>query len=151
MTIRILAIDPGKTTGICVIDGTEDDFAVILSQEILWEDRFDILRALIAGKLPNPEQPQSPEVIVVENFRLRQGRALEQSGSDFPSSQVIGIVGAYTNLLIPPPPIVLQEPVVMGRIEIMERDKKLLVATPHTHDAYKHARYYWVMNLYFRR
>lgn len=92
--MRILAIDPGKTTGVCLLETTSqhDDFEVALALEIPWEAHPEFLWALINGTLPQQRQPHPPEVVVVEAFRLRQGRALEQTGSDFPSSQVIGMI-----------------------------------------------------------
>jgi hypothetical protein len=148
--IHCLSIDPGKTTGVCTFGfdhlakSIEDAFHPVECLEIAWEDRFYMLEKLIMGRGMYAEL--KPQIIVFENFRLRQGRAFEQSGSDFPSSQVIGIVGAYAALMIPNPILVSQEPAAMTRVAVREEHLKLITGSLHKIDAYKHARYYTIMN-----
>lgn len=169
----ILAIDPGRTTGICAIrtvDGVKG-FEVVTALEILWENRLELLSALIDGTYFNPKVPQPPEAVVIENFRLRQGRALEQSGSDFPSSQLIGMVQAFLwmdkHIVADAPENIkayvadnpqnfrpygldrlhFQEPANMANVKIMPEDLGLLTGSNHKQDAYKHARFYYLAHV----
>lgn len=143
----ILALDPGHTTGACLIRTapTDKGFEVLWCDEIAWNDRFQVLRALIDGRIP---MCPPPRILVMEQFRLRQGRAFEQSGSEMPSSQVIGIAQAFwwiqwqelTGMYF-------QEPGAMVRVMIPEEDLFWTKGSPHKQDAYRHARYFYLMNL----
>lgn len=160
----ILALDPGRTTGACAIETLDSGFRVITALEIPWENRLPILEALLDGTYYS-QVPQLPEAVVVETFRLRQGRALEQTGSDFPSSQVIGSIQAFLHLdKLPRPPgqgflypnenraygldrLHFQEPVCMSRVEILPGDFSFVSGSEHRKDAYKHARFFYLSQI----
>lgn len=163
--MRIVAIDPGKTTGICILQTSprNDDFEVGYVGEMSWDDRFAISRALIAGMWPQRElgaAARPPEVVIIERFRLRQGRAYQQAGSDFPSIQVqsiietfvwlhnhnveYGYMGATCDKSIE---IVMQEPVCMAHVQILPDHHHLVAGSEHMKDAYKHARFYFVTKI----
>jgi len=171
----ILAIDPGRTSGICVVRTTEGKkgFVVVTALEMPWESRMEFLETLLDGTYFDQKVPQLPEAVVIESFRLRQGRALEQAGSDFPSSQVIGSIQAFlwmdkptTGVLAgsngqlthhfeiggPARPVGLarlhfQEPSTMSHVAIEPEDMPLLAGSPHKQDAYKHARFYYLAHI----
>jgi len=146
--MKILAVDPGRTTGICLLDSDGDRIKVETAYEILWEDRFPGLKALVACTLVNHiNRPLSTLAVVIESFRLRQGRAQELAGSDFPSLQIIGILQAFMYVVSPElvAQIVFQEPSCMTRVSILEADRSWVEGSPHKMDAYKHARYYSLM------
>jgi hypothetical protein len=150
MTLNILAIDPGQTTGVCLIHTTPSDkgFEVDICEEIPWGDRFWHLEALIREGYCPEGPPHPPEVVVVEQFRLRQGRAYEQSGSDFPSCQVIGIVEAFLFIRqLPNTKYVLQEPGAMSRVMVSANDIEWVKGSPHKQDAYRHARYFYLLEV----
>jgi len=144
--MRILAFDPGVTTGACLI-ATEDDswqFQVVNVLEIPWESRFATIKALIDGTY-SIAGLQPPDAIVAEAFRLRQSRAYQQAGSDFPSSQVVGIIQAYIyDRYGSLDRYHTQEPVSMARVKILPEHKDLVAGSEHKKDAYKHARYFHV-------
>lgn len=149
MTHTILAIDPGYTTGACLAIVDNNSFRVLKTLELLWSERFAQIRALIDDTyLSNRSVPSGPVTVIVENFRLRQGRAFEQSGSDFPSSQVIGIVGSFLFIRGSLSDMILQEPIVLSRVLVQEEDKEWIIGSPHKLDAYRHARYYFATELY---
>jgi len=137
---RILAVDPGLTTGACVIDAWVDDFRVVACLEIPWAHAPRLLTALYDGTFISQDEPQLPDVVVCETFRLRQARALQQVGSEFEAVQVIGMLRMllYPQLLVP------QEPSMMSRVQILPRDEEWTQGSEHRGDAYKHARYYFV-------
>jgi len=144
----ICGVDPGNTTGVCLIDETasRDDFQVVGVYQIPWEYRISFFQALFTGTFADEVQskPLLPEVVVIESFRLRPGRAMEQVGSEFPSVRVIGIVETFISLCIPKPLLVFQEPSVIGRVEILPQHIEQFKALIHAGDAYRHARYYHI-------
>lgn len=145
----ILAIDPGLTTGACMIATTADGFRVVSVEEIPWNQRFSRLTALVQN-MQEPSiigLPSQSVAFVIESFRLRQGRAFEQSGSDFPSCQVIGI---FEYLLWSRSVLHLlkkQEPGAMSRVQVLPEHEQHVLGSEHRKDAYKHARYFYVTNL----
>lgn len=147
MAAVILAIDPGETTGVCLIQTapTNDGFEVLCCEEVAWNDRFQRLHGLILGS----EELPAPQTLVMEAFRLRQGRAYEQSGSEMPSSQVIGVVEAIWWLHgHPMTEVTFQEPAAMARVQVLPEHVKWVTGSPHKQDAYRHARYYFLKHLY---
>lgn len=143
--MKILAFDPGRTTGACLIRTNDRGFEVVRAVEIPWENRFRETMALVSSMYQFPtDKPQPQIAIVIENFRLRRGRAVEQSGSDFPSSQVLGAIGAWAYMWDLTDKIALQEPSVIGRVQILPEHEVHVKGSEHKKDAYKHARYYFI-------
>jgi hypothetical protein len=141
--MKILSIDPGYTSGICLAD-VSDNFKVIQVGEFKWSDRHDWLERLITGKYTHQGIPHTFDVVIIENFRLRPDKARTQIGKVFPSSQLIGIVDylCYHNHI----ELVVQEPGVRTRVKILDEHADLIVG-PHQHDAYQHARYFYVTEI----
>lgn len=74
----LLAIDPGKRTGVCIYDalgGYRVNTAAL-------DELPGLLQQLLLGE---------PQLVIVENFMLQSRNAVQQSGSDMPSSQGIGM------------------------------------------------------------
>lgn len=143
----IAAIDPGQTTGVCIIGETpkSNDFRVVGTWQIPWESRISFFVALFGGTFADDKgKPLLPEVVIIENFHLRPGRALEQIGSEFPSVRVIGIVEVLVALCCPKPLLVFQDPSVIGRVSILPEHEERLAGLIHAQDAYRHARYYHI-------
>jgi len=138
--MKILAIDPGYTSGICIADAS-DDFKVIQVGEFKWNARFEFLETLLTGKYIYQNVPLTLDVVITENFRLRPDKAHTQIGKTFPSSQIIGTVEylCYVENI----PFVLQEPGARTRVKILPEHEHMVVG-PHQHDAYQHARLYYV-------
>lgn len=148
-TTVILALDPGQTTGACLISTapTDKGFEVLWAGEITWADRFTATHALINGVNPVNGTPlPPPQILVMEDFRLRQGRAYEQSGSHMPSSIVIGIATALWWERATTQEVVYQEPGAISRVVVPEEDVSWVKGSPHKQDAYRHARYYYIMH-----
>lgn len=163
----ILAIDPGRTTGVCILQTNDSKcgFEVVTALEMPWESRFELLKTLIDGTFLDQEKPQPPEAVVVESFALRSNRAIEQTGSDFPSSQIIGIVEAFLWMeTFKAEPrksfdfpresglqgfnrLHFQQPSVFSRVAIEPEHVVWVEGSEHKKDAYRHARYYYIMNV----
>lgn len=141
----VVAVDPGGSTGICV-------GKVNLEARL----RFDVLESIVlpwegvlVGTLATL-RVHRPKVVIVEEYTLRQDKANDQVGSHFPSVEVLGMIRAWCHLLKLAPPL-LQQPVIMGRVEIPEEHRPLLLKGPsreHAKDSYKHLRYFIVRQRY---
>lgn len=141
--MNVLAFDPGETTGYCMLkncQGQKRVYSLLNAGQIVWERRLFDINAMLTGLFPYTK----PDVIVIESFILRPGRAMEQVGSTFPSVQIIGIIEGirFTNLL--KAPMIMQTPGIIGRVEILPEHKDRLKGMVHAQDAYRHARYYLV-------
>lgn len=130
---KILAIDPGVTTGFCYIEKWADQantFDVVMSGVIPWKLRFQMTHQLIYTYTP---------LIVCEKFVLYKKKAKDQIGNDFPSAQVTGIVGAWAYRY--DCELYIQPAVLMDRVEILPEHAASLHKSEHGRDAYKHGRY----------
>lgn len=153
--MHILAVDPGQTTGICIlgVNKERDDFTVEYVGEMSWDDRFRQSRALVYGMWPPKigTAATPPEVVVIEQFRLRQGKAYQQAGSTFPSIYVQAIIETFVwewNRRfaleeINATQVVTQEPIAMARVQILPDHHYLVTGSEHMKDAYRHGRYYF--------
>lgn len=135
----VLGVDPGLTTGWCVVQ-VEDDlpagFIVLSSGIVKWNERLRLLPSLI--------DLHRPDYTVVERFTLYEHKAQDQVGSDFPSSQVIGAVDLWLNYRQLSPPILQGAGLIAGRppVKVLEEHEPLLHKSEHGRDAYKHCRYF---------
>lgn len=138
----IVAIDPGKTTGFCVIGCPADVmhpdiYDVFQASEVEWKNRFFFHAFFALHRI-------EIRAIVIERFKLfRNPKTMEaQINSEFPSVRVIGIVEAYAELFDLGNKIVFQEPNDRRSAQIPRIHWKALGTSDHVRDAYRHARYY---------
>jgi len=120
--MKILAIDPGESTGIAFLDTTKPN-EISGTVVHLWE------------KIDHIIWTTRPDIIVIEAFRLYRHKAQAQIGSWFPSVQVIGVV-KY-----------LAERAQIPIAEQMASVAKFLPRNPrirnaHVQDAWRHAEAY---------
>ena len=78
--MKILALDPGQTTGYCVLHEPCDVFET---------GEFILNRG---GMLKLTRLIDEAELVVYEDFRLYANKSKAMIGNDFPSSQVIGMI-----------------------------------------------------------
>lgn len=124
----ILSVDPGDTTGIAY---WEDDGTFIEREALPFEELLEKLQGF-----------SNIKVIVCEDYRLRGGRQVAQTGSRFVAVQVIGALKllAKENKAR----FVLQQPTVLTVAALHSG-----VARPSNHskshdiDAYNHGYYYF--------
>jgi hypothetical protein len=77
----VISVDPGETTGIAYWT----DEGELLSKETLTQDElFDKIETL-----------ENIKTVVCEDYRLRQGKQMVQTGSRFVAVQIIGALKAY--------------------------------------------------------
>ena len=120
----------------------DKDIEVVMAEQIPWDRRKEDLWALFTATFR--EGLPVPQYTVVENFRLRPGRAMEQVGSTFPSVEVIGLIEAFQFVTKNYFKLVYQEPAIISRVQVLPEHAPLFVGKPHAADAYRHARYFCV-------
>ena len=77
----VISVDPGETTGIAY---WENDGTFISREALPQDDLLDKLETL-----------SGVTAIVTEDYRLRQGKQMVQTGSRFVAVQIIGALKAY--------------------------------------------------------
>lgn len=133
--MRIIAIDPGGTTGYVEVEASSDNFTLTKVTEISWSRRFSLKEHLLLGP--------PPKAVVVESFRLYASKAEDQINSEFPSVRIIGALEAFLFDLGWIDRLVFQPASIRSRVKILDEHREVR-KSPHTHDAYQHARYYFV-------
>lgn len=137
----VVAFDPGETTGF--VGATwlgGKNFGITEVTKITWDDRFYHIRDLLKFHVPDH--------IIIEDFRLYHHRAQSQIGKDFPSVQVIGAIQSYCYEMGYLDRIVMQPASVRSSVKIADEHLLMVGASPHVQDAYKHLRYFVIINLY---
>lgn len=146
---HVIAFDPGRTTGFCEIRVHETllGFEIVQTREIAWEDRFSI--GSLLGDIVSKINPDSYELeaVVVEAFRLFPHKKDSQVGSDFPSSQVIGIIEAYCHDKGIYEKLVYQPSGNIQRVQVLPEHANFTMGSEHKKDAYRHARYFYLTTL----
>lgn len=94
-----IAIDPGKNTGVATFDSDGKD----LGKHVFHEDTF---RKFMANLL----HVEGTVTFILEDFKLVQGKALEQTGSDMPAPRIIGAMQMIDTILGDRSTIVLVRP-----------------------------------------
>lgn len=133
MQQHYLAIDPGLSTGWASFDATGKPLAM------------GILRTPDAFFKFLDQMDDLPTIVIVEEFKLFQKKAIQQSGSDMVASRVIGGIEFWAgknNIHI------VWQPASIKKIAQMWTGKK----PPSNHDishdidAYNHGMYYLIKN-----
>jgi len=132
---KLVAFDPGGTTGFVIFDNVDyraRDYDLSAVGVIEWHDRKHIETIL---------RSSMPDVIVIEDFKLRRDKALEQSGSDMPAPRVIERILVYCEQLKLDDRIVIQMPGLRTSCNVpLEHQRVCRIS--HIRAAYLHARYY---------
>lgn len=124
----IISVDPGESSGIAYWS----DKGEFVEKEILTEEElFDQLERL-----------ENVTVVVCEDYRLRQGKQLVQTGSRFVAVQIIGALKAYARRC--GSKFVLQTPNVLSVASLHSGIKRPSNhSKSHDVDAYNHGYYYF--------
>ena len=129
--MRLLAIDPGGMNGVC-----------------WWDEEPPKMQAFDQIKLQDlpmwlHEFKPVPDIIVYENFKLWKHRALQQSGSDLPAAQAIGMIKSYASIygieMFDQSPQILKSAEMMSQMK-MPKDH----SESHWVSAYLHG-YWWLV------
>ncbi len=124
----VISVDPGETSGIAF---WEDDGTFISRETVNQDELFDLIERL-----------SDVTVIVCEDYRLRQGKQMAQTGSRFVAVQIIGALKAYARRV--GAKFVLQTPQVLSVAALHSQVKRPSNhAKSHDIDAYNHGFYYF--------
>jgi hypothetical protein len=142
---KILAIDPGKTTGyaVAVVVDTRNynGYELLQAGHIEWTRRVQDFQSLLSGCIETGHL-----YLVVEEFRLYAHKAEAQIGNEFPSVRFIGMAETLWYLAgLNEEDIIYQQAVLRKSAEIPKRDKTKLTGKRHAQDAYKHLRYFFIV------
>ena len=136
---RIVAFDPGLTTGVCsVLLDDNNKVKELYSWTIDWDARFSQVQDAIKNHFPS--------VIVIERFRLYSQYAKHQINNAFPSVEMIGIITTMVYLFDPEAIIVMQSASEISHVAIPPEYQEIVKASEHQRDAFKHLRLWYVKN-----
>ena len=148
MSKRIIAIDPGRTTGVVI--GTvgsqtnPTELQLLEAFEIHWPNRLTAVDALFGNMLiGSPIPAVTVEAVVIESFHLYAHKAKEQIGNEFPSVRVIGYVEMLCWQYHIDHLITFQGASEISRVQILKEHEQHL-HSEHMKDAYKHFRLWCV-------
>ena len=141
--MHVLGIDPGKTTGICLLEriGFDDetnkwDLVVHQADQLDWDHRFDL-------EEPIRSALEQDAYVIVEQYTLRPTYTAVQE-KDIPSAQVIGIIEDIMHHFEYPPDRYFTQPASARKNVRLLKGHGPLVKGAHARDAYRHARYFIV-------
>lgn len=134
-TYKYLALDPGTATGWATFDseGTATNYGTAATHDELMQE------------LDKFTESNRPDVVIIESFKLFNRKAKQQSGSDMPASQAIGIIKVYASRW--GAKVVMQDPSIKP-IAQKWSGMKPVGAHKNSHwvDAMNHGIYYLVKN-----
>lgn len=131
MSVQVLAIDPGKTTGIVLAECFSPmNFNILQAFDLKWADRLRWLT----------DDFPTVDYVVIESFNLFAHKAAAQIGSDFPAVNMIGAVELRVFSDLAPIKLVTQTPSQRVRAIILDHHKARFTGVHHAKDAYKHLR-----------
>jgi hypothetical protein len=124
----VISVDPGDTTGIAY---WKDNGEFIEKEMVDFEQLVDRLEAL-----------ENVTAVVCEDYRLRQGKQMVQTGSRFVAVQALGALRAYAHRV--GADFVLQQPNILT-IAAMHSGVKQPSnhSLSHAVDAYNHGYYFF--------
>lgn len=134
---KLIAVDPGSTTGLAVFEVFEGNYRLLLSTEVGLDKVYVMLLELY--------QSYTPLVTVVENYLLFADKATAQIGSVLPAVEIKGLtLGIAFSVAVRElgefPISVLQRPGSENSTAIRREDVKFVGGSKHRKDAYKHGR-----------
>ena len=145
----IVGVDPGKTTGICVLrranfnpDENKWDIKVVLAGDIAWDDRYDTIMPYLNAALTQLKKGV-PTYIVYEQFRLRPSYTAVQE-KEVPAVEATGILLHQLHMLGFPEENIISQPAASRKSVRLLPGHGKLMTSPHSRDAYAHARYFIV-------
>lgn len=102
-----ISIDPGKNNGVASFSDEGQDIKKKVMQE---EEFLHFLQMLLVIK----GDGKNHITFILEDFKLRQDKAIDQTGSDMPSSRMIGAVQFADRILGDQSDIVYQRPGILN-------------------------------------
>jgi hypothetical protein len=138
-----ISVDPGSNVGVATFrdDGTD------ISKTVMSLPNFRIF--ISAAYKETLSSSRFNLHFIMEDFKLRQDKALDQTGSDMPASRCIGAVEMINDLLGDQSTITYQKPSVLGTALKWAGYSGLANSRRHPPDdiaAYAHGIFYLIEN-----
>lgn len=136
-----VAIDPGKNIGLATFKPSGED----LNKKTVDEDKFFFFLKMLIGA--TKEEEKNFVTFIMEDYKLRQDKALNQVGSDIPAARIIGAVQFADSILEKQSKIVLQPPSVLYTALKWAGYKRYTSRNSHAPDdvaAYSHGLFYLI-------
>ena len=132
ITVTYAAFDPGESTGFALFAATGEVFemGVVRTREEL----YGLLERI--GEVPN---------VIIEEYKLFKGKALQQSGSKMEAVRVIGVIESWAHQNSAK--VKFQDPSIKKIAEMWSGVKpKGAHSKSHSIDAFNHGYYYLIKN-----
>lgn len=133
---RIIAFDPGRTTGIIK--------AIRVGRKQFYIDSWDEVKLDLFPEYLHQLMLSDFNTVVVEDFRLYAHKSDAQINNDFPSVQAIGMIKMVCHLHCRKE-IVFQMASAAKGVGL-EPDVLKAIRSPHVRDAYRHIKYYILLS-----
>jgi len=126
--VRVLAFDPGVTTGWAFFDGPE----LVVCGEAKWDEVANVI------------ETNEADVIVYESWRLYPWKKNQAVWDEFPAVQVIGIIKEFARRLGIP---IVEQAASVKQVMTDNHLRKCglwVKGSTHMRDAIRHAAFYYV-------
>lgn len=144
----VLALDPGKSTGVAVIEYPEEEKPNPLSLEKPSEMLLLSTEKHLWYGIDDLIQEYEPDIIIYESFRLYKHKSKQKINSEMPTSKVIGVIAYLTELHNIPN---YRQSANVGKGFYDDKKLKMLdmydLGSPHKRDSLRHALHYVTFNL----
>jgi len=138
---RILAIDPGHTVGLVVLEVVPDEAPMVLESQEVHFDLLDMFKYSVS--LASWLYQVRPTAVVVEDYVVYATHATRHIGNQLFTAKLVGAIQALCATVIPPIPVVLLPAAKKGlwpdaRLKAkFPEGLELEVLSAHTSDALK--------------
>jgi hypothetical protein len=109
-----IAIDPGANVGVATFKNTGEDIKRAVMREEEFRGFLANMYSMAYAHTQNPDNEKFGITFIMEDFKLRKDKALDQLGSDMPASRIIGAVQMIDKLLGDRSEIILHQPMVLS-------------------------------------
>jgi len=109
-----IAIDPGANTGVATFTNEGKDIKRTVMREAEFLNFLKMVYSSVYAQAVDKPESKIGLTFIIEDFHLRMDKALDQTGSNMPSSQIIGSVKMIDNLLDERSEIIMQRPDVLS-------------------------------------
>lgn len=109
-----IAIDPGANTGVATFKHTGEDINRTVFREEQFREFLKMVYSQAMAQVTSDPETKFGLTFIMEDFKLRKDKALDQLGSDMPASRAIGAVQMIDNLLGDRSELILQQPGILS-------------------------------------
>ena len=109
-----IAIDPGANVGVATFNEKGEDIKRTVMREEPFRDLMANMYSMLYAEVQKHPESKIGLTFIMEDFKLRQDKAIDQTGSDMPAPRIIGAVQMIDRLLGDRSEIILHQPMVLS-------------------------------------